>query len=123
MQVWSGKCCLCDVGLPSGLKDFATEEELHTGDIVLLYFVHYPETDSEFWECRGMTTIVADQYTTYTTGVIEEAPLPFKPFCMGVRSVDFPNEQWKLQLIKMYSDVIEGEHWPRYGFSYKHKGE
>lgn len=122
MQVWSGKCCLCDVGIPSGLKDFATEEELHTGDIVLLYCVYWPNTDIEFWKCTGMTVIVSDQYTTYTDGRIEENPLPVQPYCMGVKSINFPNEEWKIQLIKKHSDVVDGEHWPAYGFNYKHKG-
>lgn len=123
MQVWSGKCCLCDVGLPSGLKDFATDEELHTGDIVVMYAVYWPDTDSESWNCCGLSAIVANQYTTYTTGVIEENPLPVQPFCMGLKSVEFQSDVWKLQLVKKHTDVIEGEHWPAYGFSYKHKGE
>lgn len=36
MKVFSGKCCMCDVGFPSGIKDFRTGDELYTGDIVLL---------------------------------------------------------------------------------------
>lgn len=123
MQIWSGKCCLCDIGVAAGLKDCSTGEDLHTGDIVLIYNVHYPDTDSEFWECCGMTAIVSDQYTTYTTGEIVPNQLPIKPFCMGVKTVDFPNDTWKIQLVKKYSDVIENEHWPKYGFSFKTKGD
>lgn len=119
MKVFSGKCCLCDVGFPSGIKDFRTGDELYTGDIVLLYSVDYPNTDIEHWNCHGMTIIVADQYTSYTTGVITPNQTPFKPFCMGVKCVDFPSKQWKVQLIKSFKDVVDGEHFPSYGFSYK----
>lgn len=124
MHVYSGVCRMCDVGIPSGMFCYKTEEELFTGDIVLLYSVEYAGTDFEFWNCYGLTVIVADQYTTYNGGdIIEVNPLPFKPFCMGVKSVDFPSDQWKLQRIKSFVDVIDGEHWPKYGFNYKQDGE
>jgi hypothetical protein len=122
LQVFSGKCCLCDVGIP--IKSKATfgnnRNELHTGDIVIVWRGNYIGTDIECWNPTGLTVVVSDQYQSYSDGSVIEQ-LPHKPYVMGIANIGFEHPEWQIQLVKSHTDVIDGEHWKDFGFSYKLK--
>lgn len=112
LKVWSGQCCLCDIGKP------VPGTEFHTGDIVLVWHGQWIGTDAEIWTpCDGLSVVVSDQYETFSNGEINEASDP-KPFVMGIKGKGFDDDDWDIRLIKKYSDVVIGEHWPNYGFRY-----
>jgi hypothetical protein len=116
MYVYSGECRLCDVGVYSGFSD-AAGIPLSTGDIVLTY------TENEMG-CRfvgGLSVVVSDQYTTFSGGRHEIKNGDVEFFVMGVRGVDLINApgEWKVHLVKSHEDVINGEHWKDYGFSFR----
>jgi hypothetical protein len=112
LKVWSGDCCLCDVGLDTG-------HGFKTGDIVLLWKGEHIDTDNERWEpLRNLTVVVADQYTTYSNGKIEETESP-EFYVMGIRDCGFDDPSWDIWLVKDHSDVVTGEHWRDYGFSFR----
>ncbi|HEY9462832.1 MAG TPA: hypothetical protein VIR54_07065 [Vicinamibacterales bacterium] len=120
LVVFSGKCRKCDVGQPVGFTDMRGEA-LYTGDIVVTFTVR--ERDEAWLDYfpDGLTVVVNDQYRHHPEG----APLPDSTpysdgYVMGIRSVpmDEPG-QWRVLRVKPYADVIEGEHWPAYGFSYR----
>lgn len=120
LKVFSGKCCLCDVGIPTMAKTtYGDPVELHTGDIVILWNGRYLGTDNEFWNASdSLTAIVANQYQSYSDGTIilkDKNPLPF---AMGIKDCGFNDPEWRIQLVKKYTEVIPGEHWKAYGFSY-----
>lgn len=96
------------------------DKPLHTGDIVITYSVDKFGVSY----ISGMTVVVSDQYQTYNDGsedgkhVEKEGDLDF--FVMGIRSVDLGNDtMWKVLKIKGFESVINGEHWPDYGFCYR----
>lgn len=122
LKVWSGKCCLCDVGISTNAKStWGNSLELHTGDIVILWHGQYINSDLEQWlPTDGLTVVVANQYKSYSDGsiVVQDAqPIPFP---MGIKDCGFNHPEWRVQVVKKYSDVIAGEHWPAYGFSFNH---
>lgn len=126
LQVFSGNCCKCDVGVEVGAKDYMGEE-IHTGDIVMVWHGEYIGTDIECWyPSGGLTIVVSDQYQTTSDGRsfvhIENEGKPI-PFVMGIAGCGFDHPEWQIHTVKKFSDVIDGEHWPAYGFSYKAKGE
>ena len=116
MYIYSGNCRLCDTGTKVGLKDWCGEE-LHTGDIVVLY-----HNDAQ---AGGLTVVVSDQYTTFsdyresaTYKHVEN--LSPSPFIMGIKDAQLDEEgAWKCIKVKGFESVIDGEHWPDYGFNYK----
>lgn len=119
LKVFSGECCFCDVGIDAGHKDVAGKP-LHTGDIVLVYFGDYIGTDVEEWRpCGGLTAIVAGQYQSYQDGSIELRSATPRPFAMGIKDAGFDSEHWQIHRVKAFADVVEGEHWPEFGFSYR----
>lgn len=118
MKVFSGNCCLCDVGMPVGAQD-ESGNELHTGDIVIINHGDYIGTELERWSrIGGLTVVVSDQYKSFSDGTVEEIAEP-KPFVMGIKDCGFNHPEWRIELVKKFSDVIDGEHWPAYRFSYK----
>lgn len=118
MYVYSGNCLLAKCGVAVSFKDW-NGEELHTGDIVLLW---YRNNESEDWHsCDGLTAVVEDKYTSYSDGTIK-IEKDGKPFVMGILSVDLMHDkQWGAELVKKYSDVVDGEHWSNFGFKYSSK--
>ena len=38
---------------------------------------------------------------------------------MGIKDVDLSTEDWRVEIVKKYTDVIDGEHWKEFGFNYK----
>lgn len=119
LKVYSGGCCLCDVGMKTNRTD-AFGNPLYTGDIVLVYSAKYPGTDDETWEQTGtLTAVVSDQYRSFSNGHVEIGNANPKPFVMGIISAGFNDPQWRIVRVKAFSDVVEGERWPAYGFSYR----
>lgn len=116
MYVYSGDCRLCDVGQPVGFHD-SKGNALRTGDIVITFTV-----DSlGFSNLGGLTVVVSDQYQSFTDGshVENEAP---SAYVMGIRSVQVDEDgQWRVLRLKKWEDVIPGESWPDYGFSFRAK--
>lgn len=120
LRVFSGDYCKCDVGIPYNFKDrYGADIELHTGDIVLLWSADYEGTDYETQTFHGMTVIVSDQYTCYSDCEVVENIDAVQPFVMGIKDVDLSNDSWRVELVKKYTDVVDGEHWRDYGFNYR----
>ena len=114
--VLSGDCRLGDVGEPTPLIDNAGNE-LFVGDIVIT------STIDKFGICsnNGLTVVCSDKWTSYTDGSHIAKQEPFEYFVMGIKNVDFmgtDSEHWIVNRVKSFSDVIPGEHWPGFGFSY-----
>ena len=110
MFVYSGKCRQCETGLKTNEKDMAGKE-LFTGDIVVIF------TDD--YHPDGLTVVIAHQWKSYSNGkheLIDENP---EPFVMGIETVCWTDDEWKVMKVKDHSDVIEGEHWKDFGFNYK----
>lgn len=120
LKVFSGKCCLCDVGIPAKANStFGDEIEIHTGDIVIIWHGTYIGTDIEEWlPSDGLTAIVADQYQSYSNGDITVQKASPEPYPMGIKDCGFSDPEWRIQVVKKFSDVIEGERWPAYGFHF-----
>lgn len=119
LKVFSGDCCECDVGIAIGHKDHY-EKELHTGDIILVWHGNWIGTDLEQWSCDAeLTAVISNQYQSYSDGSVTYNQ-NHEPFVMGIKSCGFSNPEWRIQVVKKYSDVIEGEHWTAYGFNYRH---
>lgn len=119
MKIFSGECCLCDVGIPTNLVEW-DGADLYTGDIVQVWYGNYIGTDVEQWlPVRRLSVVVADQYQTigtptgYTHKLIDPNPVPYT---MGIKNAGV---DWKVVRVKSYKDVVVGEHWPEYGFSYR----
>ena len=120
MYVYSGKCRKCDVGIPAKVFNMWGDQiDAHTGDIAIIWCGNYVGTDIEQWTpCDGLSAIVADQYQTYSDGSVEELPLPIAPYVMGIKDCMLDRDEWRTQIVKKYTDVVEGEHWHDYGFNY-----
>jgi len=113
MFVYSGNCRLCDVGSSTPIFD-CKGQRLFTGDIVIIF--------TENWTPDHLTVIVSDQYQSYSDGthVVKDGDLSY--FAMGIKSVDFTETgEWNVLRVKEQSDVIPGEHWQAYGFSYRNE--
>jgi len=118
MYCYSGNCVLAKCGIEVSFKDI-DGKDLHTGDIVVLW---YRNNEDEDWHsCYGLTAVVEDKYTSYSDGTIK-IEKDGKPFVMGIRTIDLlEDKQWGAELVKKYSDVVDGERWPSYGFKYSSK--
>jgi len=123
MFINSGKCRLCKTGLPTELID-DVGKELKTGDIVILYTM---SKDTGIVEFASITAVVANHYDNIQgldpIECIEENK--GKAFIMGIASVDirdteenYPVTVWRVKKLKSHTDVVDGEHWPEFGFNY-----
>lgn len=118
LKVFSGDCCLCDVGMAVGAQD-CEGRDLHTGDIVTIHSGEYLGTDAETWSlARPLTAVVADQYQSYSNGSITLRGESHSPFVMGIKTCGFNDPAWRVQIVKKFSDVVEGERWTSWGFNY-----
>lgn len=119
MKIYSGKCCMCDVGMPAGAVDMHGRE-LYTGDIVQLWRGHFIGSDLEEWvPSDGLTAIVANQYQTFTDGkvvLLDDNP---PAFTMGIASCGVSNHEWHVSLVKSHTDIIIGERFKAFGFNYR----
>lgn len=121
LKVFSGKCCLCDVGVDISQKDYMGES-LHTGDIVMVWHGEFIGTESECWyPSGGLTVVVSDQYQSFSNGSVVQKDDAPEPFVMGIKTCGFDDPEWQIHIVKKFRDVVDGEHWPAYGFSYKEK--
>jgi hypothetical protein len=120
MQIYSGSCCFCDVGRPTGEQDMHGND-LFTGDIVQLWHGNYVGVpDIEEWlPSSGLTAIVAHQYQSYSNGTIEVLDTDAKPFTMGIASIGVQGAEWKVSLVKSHKDIIPNERFASFGFNYK----
>lgn len=120
LRVFSGKCCLCDVGIPVGATStYGDQIEIHTGDIVIVWHGDYLGTGLETWMPVGsLTAVVSSDYQSFSDGTIQLLDTAEEAFAMGIKNCGFLHPEWRVQVVKKYSDVIPGEHWPQYGFSY-----
>lgn len=123
LQVFSGNCCLCDVGtcVNANATFGQNKGALHTGDIVIAWHGSYIDTDIECWNPTGLTVVVSEQYQSFTDGTIVSLAEPHRHYVMGIADSGFNSPEWKIQLVKSHLDVIDGEHWKDFGFSYKLK--
>ena len=122
LRIYSGECCMCDIGVPVGAKDF-NDRDLHTGDIVIIYQESYIGTEFESWIQHGMTAVVSDQYKSFSDGSIKEKQGKPVPYVMGIYGCGFDDSEWQIHIIKKYTDVIDGEHWKEFEFNYKADGK
>lgn len=118
LKIFSGICCLCDIGEPTGRFD-SFGREIHTGDVVLLNHILYRDTDCETLDCRGLTAVVRQQYQSFSDGSVKLVD-DKNYFVMGIKSCGFDDPDWQFYIVKKYSNVIEGEHWKDYGFNYQY---
>ena len=98
LKIYSGEVCCGEVGK-------AAPNGFHVGDIVMVYAGSFIGTDAERWDYTGHLTAVVDA---------EDGP-----FVMGIKSCGFEHPEWRIELVKKYSDVVPGEKWPAYGFNYR----
>ncbi|MDY6857334.1 MAG: hypothetical protein SWO11_22050 [Thermodesulfobacteriota bacterium] len=119
MKIYSGSCCLCDVGLPANQKDIHGND-LFSGDIVMLWHGSYLGTDIEEWlPSDGLTAIVGNQYQSYSNGTVKLLTNKPSLFTMGISDCGIQNDEWKVSLVKSHKDIIPGERFIAYGFNYK----
>jgi hypothetical protein len=117
MYLYSGKCRQCKTGIPTALTDI-NDKPLFTGDIVMLLLKPSWYTENEPYCPEGLTTITANHYTTYSDGSHVENTQDLEPFVMGIKSEQLGGK-WHVLKVKSYQDVVDGEHWPEFGFNYK----
>jgi hypothetical protein len=116
MNVFSGKCKLCQCGLATGIYD-AKGELLETGDIVLIYTADEELGITQLPE--NLTVVVQNQFQSYSDGSHVPKDGPQKPFVMGIANVDISNSDWFAIRVKSWKDAVNGEHWRAFGFSYR----
>ena len=121
LVVMSGDCTMCDSGVPVSAKD-ADGHDLHTGDIVMIWHGEYLGTDIETWTpVERLTAVISDQYESFSDGSVIEKDGNPEFFVMGIKGSGFDSPEWKICIVKKYSDVVPGEKWPAFGFSYRAK--
>ena len=113
MFVYSGKCRLCETGKPTPIFD-RSGRRLHTGDIVMI--------STESYIPEGLTVVVSDQFQSYSDGTHVERENGVTYFVMGIKGSGSNDDgHWNILRTKSHSDVVDGEHWPEYGFSFSEK--
>lgn len=110
MYVYSGKCRLCEVGVETDMVD-RRGDNLFTGDIVVIWTENY---------FSGMTVVVGNQFQSYTNGTHELLGFDEK-FIMGIKQVRLEDGEWSVIRVKSFSEVVEGEHWASFGFSFSNQ--
>lgn len=120
MRIYSGNCCMCDVGMATGKVDM-NGEELFTGDIVQLWHGTNIGTDIEEWmPSDGLTAIVANQYQSYSDGSVVLLDQNAPAFTMGIANKGVSSEEWHVSLIKSHKEIIVGERFKAFGFNYRY---
>lgn len=106
LEIYSGKVCLGRAGVETGVRDLRGRP-VNTGDIVILY--HDDGPDCSIRVSSPLTVVVQHDDGDFYT--------------MGIRSVGVSSEEWPVEIAKKYHDVVPGEHWPEWGFSYRAAAE
>lgn len=107
LAVFSGKCLAGICGEETDLRD-AGGAPLFVGDIVHVHTENYFPTN--------FTVVVRDGIRTYSDGKITQ-DANGKAFVMGNKDSDLA--EWNVSKVKDHKDCILGEHWPKFGFSYR----
>ena len=119
MRVYSGSCCMCDTGIPTGQKDM-DGSPLFTGDVVQLWHGNYIGTDLEEWyPSTGLTVVIAEQYQSYSDGRVEVITDNPQPYTMGIANVGVQGDKWKVIIVKSHEDIISGERFKSYGINFQ----
>ena len=121
LAVFSGECLQGVCGIATGFFDMH-DKPLFTGDIVQVYSVESWVTehgDLLSYMPEGLTAVVSDEWTSYMDGSFVRKSGCAEFFVMGIRDVDLEEPgTWRVRKLKDFSDVVLGEHWKDYGFSY-----
>jgi hypothetical protein len=110
--IYSGQCRLCEIGRETSILT-NKEEKLYTGDIVMIM------TKDNNYAPHHLTAVCADDWEN----VQGNEPVykgKSHAFIMGIKDSCIKNkgEDWYIYRVKSYKDVVDGEHWKAYGFSY-----
>lgn len=117
LMVHSGNCCLCEIGINTGVTDHAGRE-VHTGDVVSLYSL--VNGDDDYWELvQPLTVVVCNQFQSFSDGTVKLIESTAEFFTMGIKSIGIASDEWRVSIAKKFHDVVPGEHWSTYGFSYR----
>ncbi len=119
MFIYSGICRFCECGLETSLKSIKNET-LRTGDIVVSYSC---DKNGFFNYMGGLTVVVCNQWQSYSDGthkLIKEYQnnIANDAFIMGIKDVKL-GEEWQVELVKRFEDIIDGEKWENFGFNFK----
>jgi hypothetical protein len=109
--IYSGQCRLCEVGRETAILDHK-EEKLYTGDIVIIW------TEANCYIPKNLTVVVSHDYENIH-GCEPKFIKKDMPFVMGIKNAKVGPGEWWIAKVKSYKDVIDGEHWKEFGFSYK----
>ena len=107
MYIYSGNCRLGTIGTETDLKD-VYGENLFIGDIVILF---REDTTPDI-----LTAIVNDSFISYSDDSHVKKNGQSKSFAIGIKNAS-PG-QWSIKKVKIYKDVVDGEHWKDFGFRY-----
>lgn len=112
IYIFSGECVKGKVGEETEIEGMGGMP-LCVGDIVKLWVKN---SDGQFDSSRGLTAIVSDKYQSFSNGTVELTG-DNTTYCMGIKS-SIIGETFIIELVKSHKDIITGEHWPDFGFSY-----
>jgi hypothetical protein len=112
MFVYSGECRKCETGLATNKKDIV-DKELFTGDIVITFTKDYVP--------NGLTVVVCDQWRSFQNGNHELLSGSAEYYVMGIKGVEWEDDEWVVRKVKDHTEVIDGEHWKDFGFNYMEK--
>ena len=116
--VYSGMCRLCDCGIPAGFDSHGAT--LFTGDLVTISY--YGEDDILRQVADHLTFVSARQYESYNDGSYKEIDSKPVPFIMGIKDSGVRkvgHDGWNVVKVKSYNDIIDGENYPYFNFSYR----
>lgn len=114
LWVFSGKVPLCEIGKPTTLID-RDGRPLFTGDIVTIFTVDSDDNIRHSSEVLSCVLELTEEKDLSLHGVTRPGP-----WVMGIRDVDLSNSQWRVLRLKSWKNVIKGEHWEDYEFSFNY---
>lgn len=126
LAIFSGKSIVGLCGEPSNLRDIYTEDELYVGDIVLAFYIEKNgQTHSHY-----LTAVSTNKYQSYSNSERVDIIENKTPFVMGISGCVTPetglysntedvSEGWAYQRLRKWDNVVDGEKWEDFGFSYK----
>jgi hypothetical protein len=118
--VYSGKCRLCECGKETGIYD-TNGRKLFTGDIVTIFT---EDGDGLVEQMADHLTVVVDEgFKSYTDDQHVPQDSPGNPYIVGIKDIIHPDKIWRVIRVKEQADVVHGEHWRDFGFSYREEAE
>ncbi len=119
MNIYSGNVRKGKCGDATKLVDYH-DKELFVGDIVTIFSVREQDGHKYPLSIEGLTAVVNDMFTSYVGGTHKVTNSEPHSFVMGIASVDFQakDSDWIVVKVKDHSQMVDGEHWSEYGFSY-----